>query len=303
MNVRNGPGPVLNTIGNSVERSAAPYPVEAGEGGDPGFAIERSSGRALSLATVACFRTSGPTRVTSTSPAVPIGCPANRGLAAAPQDVPVDPELRVGGHLDGHLIDGQVVGQIDWKAAMAQVGYVRVSTADQDVALQRDALTKAGIEKIFDDQGVSGSKTDRPGLTAALDYLREGDTLVVWKLDRLGRSMSHLLKTVSDLEERGVGFRSLTEQIDTTTSAGRLVFGIFGALGQFERDLIRERTTAGLAAAAARGRKGGRPMAATPAKVAEARKHIARGLTVREAAARVKVGKTALYAALRASAE
>ena len=186
---------------------------------------------------------------------------------------------------------------------MAQVGYVRVSTADQDVALQNDALTKAGVEKIFEDQGVSGSKTDRPGLKAALDYLREGDTLVVWKLDRLGRSMSHLLKTVSDLEERGVGFRSLTEQIDTTTSAGRLVFGIFGALGQFERDLIRERTNAGLAAAAARGRKGGRPTAATPAKVAEARKHIARGLTVREAAARVKVGKTALYAALKASAE
>ena len=131
----------------------------------------------------------------------------------------------------------------------------------------------------------------------ALRYLREGDTLVVWKLDRLGRSMTHLLQTVAALEARGVGFRSLTEAIDTTTPAGRLIFHVFGALGQFERDLIRERTGAGLAAAAARGRKGGRPVAATPEKVARARRLIAQGLTVREAAARVKVGKSALYAA------
>ena len=149
---------------------------------------------------------------------------------------------------------------------------------------------------------MSGTKAERPGLTEALRYLREGDTLVVWKLDRLGRSMTHLLQTVAALEARGVGFRSLTEAIDTTTPTGRLVFHIFGALGQFERDLIRERTRAGLAAAAVRGRRGGRPVAATPDKVSRARRLMAQGLTVREAAARVKTGKSALYTALNANA-
>ncbi|KGJ21149.1 recombinase family protein [Paracoccus sanguinis] len=182
---------------------------------------------------------------------------------------------------------------------MSLIGYARVSTAEQDLALQLDALHAAGTTRIFEDRGVSGARTERLGLNAALSFLRDGDTLVVWKLDRLGRSMTHLLQTVSDLEGRGVGFRSLTENIDTTTPTGRLVFHIFGALGQFERDLIRERTNAGLTAAAARGRKGGRPMAATPERVARARQLIATGLTVREAAARVKVGKSALYAALR----
>lgn len=185
---------------------------------------------------------------------------------------------------------------------MSSVGYVRVSTTDQDVALQRDALEAIGVERIYEDHGVSGAKAERPGLNEALAYLREGDTLVVWKLDRLGRSMTHLLQTVTELEGRGVGFRSLTENVDTTTPTGRLVFHIFGALGQFERDLIRERTSAGLKAAAARGRKGGRPKAATLEKVARARTLIATGLTVREAAARVKVGKSALYAALAQSA-
>lgn len=182
---------------------------------------------------------------------------------------------------------------------MSLIGYARVSTAEQDLALQLDALQAAGTTRIFEDRGVSGAKTERPGLTAALSFLREGDTLVVWKLDRLGRSMTHLLHTVTDLESRGVGFRSLTENVDTTTPTGRLVFHIFGALGQFERDLIRERTNAGLTAAAARGRKGGRPIAATPEKIARARQLVASGLTVREAAARVKVGKSALYAALQ----
>ena len=186
---------------------------------------------------------------------------------------------------------------------MALVGYARISTAEQNLALQRDALAAAGAARVFEDRGVSGAKTERPGLDEALRYLREGDTLVVWKLDRLGRSMTHLLAVVADLEARGVGFRSLTEAIDTTTPTGRLVFHIFGALGQFERDLIRERTGAGLAAAAARGRKGGRPVAATPEKVARARRLIAQGLTVREAAARVKVGKSALYAALKSGVE
>lgn len=183
---------------------------------------------------------------------------------------------------------------------MSLIGYARVSTAEQDLALQLDALQVAGTTRIFEDRGVSGAKTERPGLTAALSFLREGDTLVVWKLDRLGRSMTHLLHTVTDLESRGVGFRSLTENVDTTTPTGRLVFHIFGALGQFERDLIRERTNAGLTAAAARGRKGGRPIAATPEKIARTRQLVASGLTVREAAARVKVGKSALYAALQA---
>lgn len=182
---------------------------------------------------------------------------------------------------------------------MPLIGYARVSTVGQDLSLQLDALQEAGATRIFDDHGVSGAKTERPGLTEALRFLREGDTLIVWKLDRLGRSMTHLLQTVADLEKRGVGFRSLTENIDTTTPTGRLVFHIFGALGEFERDLIRERTNAGLAAAAARGRKGGRPVVVTPERIARARQLIASGLTVREAAARVKIGKTALYAALK----
>ena len=185
---------------------------------------------------------------------------------------------------------------------MTLIGYARVSTIEHDLALQLDALRAAGATRIFEDRGVSGARTERPGLNAALSFLRDGDTLVVWKLDRLGRSMTHLLQTVADLEGRGVGFRSLTENIDTTTPTGRLVFHIFGALGQFERDLIRERTHAGLAAAAARGRKGGRPAVATPERLVRARQLIASGLTVREAAARVKVGKSALYAALKADA-
>lgn len=139
--------------------------------------------------------------------------------------------------------------QIDGKTdrsepTVALIGYARVSTGDQKLALQHDALNAAGCERIFDDHA-SGAKTDRPGLAEALAYLRGGDTLVVWKLDRLGRSMSHLIEKVGELAARGVGFRSLTEQIDTTTSGGMLVFNIFGSLAQFERDLIRERTMAG----------------------------------------------------------
>ena len=183
---------------------------------------------------------------------------------------------------------------------MALIGYARVSTAEQDTALQTDALRKAGCDKIFEDTA-SGAKAERPGLAAALAYVREGDTLVVWRLDRLGRSLPHLIETVGALEARGVGFRSLTEAIDTTTSGGRLIFHVFGALGQFERDLIRERTKAGLTAAAARGRKGGRKPVVTAEKLQRAREHLANGLTVREAAARLKVGKTALYAALKAA--
>ncbi len=140
------------------------------------------------------------------------------------------------------------------------VGYARVSTHDQNLSLQEDALKKAGCKKILHDKA-SGVKTERPGLKEALDYLRDGDSLVVWRLDRLGRSLQHLLETVKLLEERGIGFQSLTESIDTTTSGGRLIFHIFGALAEFERNLIQERTRAGLAAARARGRQGGRPRA------------------------------------------
>jgi DNA invertase Pin-like site-specific DNA recombinase len=181
---------------------------------------------------------------------------------------------------------------------LANVGYARVSTVDQDTALQRDALAAAGCKKVFEDRA-SGARTDRAGLQSALDYVREGDILVVWKLDRLGRSLHHLIETVTSLAHRGVGFRSITEAIDTTTPGGRLVFHLFGALGQFERDLIQERTRAGLAAAAARGRKGGRKPVVTGEKLERARGLIAKGWTVREAAVRLRIGKTALYAALR----
>ncbi len=141
-------------------------------------------------------------------------------------------------------------------------GYARVSTADQNPDLQLDALRAAGCSRIFIDYA-SGAKTARPELARALDHLRAGDTLIVWKLDRLGRSLPHLVETVKALSDRDVGLRSLQDPIDTTTPGGRLVFHVFAAMAEFERDLIRERTNAGLAAARARGRVGGRPPALT----------------------------------------
>jgi len=191
-----------------------------------------------------------------------------------------------------------VAGRENGHAAVANVGYARVSTVDQDPALRLDALAKAGCVKVFEDR-TSGAWADRVGQRCVLEYARDGDVLIVWKLDRLGRSLPHLIETVTTLEKRGVGFRSITEAIDTTTPGGRLVFHLFGALGQFERDLIQERTRAGLAAAAVRGRKGGRKPVVTGEKLARARAIIGKGLTVREAATRLKVGKTALYEALR----
>jgi DNA invertase Pin-like site-specific DNA recombinase len=150
------------------------------------------------------------------------------------------------------------------------IGYARVSTQDQTLNLQRDALHQAGCTKIYTDTA-SGAKEERVGLQDALEYVREGDTLVVWRLDRLGRSLKHLIETITILNNRNIGFKSLTENIDTTTSGGKLVFHIFGALAEFERDIIRERTQAGLQAARARGRKGGRPKALnTPKKIAMA---------------------------------
>src|SRR5512135_2162697 len=154
------------------------------------------------------------------------------------------------------------------------IGYARVSTADQTLTLQQGTLTQAGCERIFTDTA-SGSRADRPGLDEALDFARPGDTLVVWRLDRLGRSLRHLIDAVATLAERGIGLKSLQEQIDTTTSGGKLVFHVFGALAEFERDVIRERTQAGLVAARARGRLGGRPRALDPrkAQIAQALYH------------------------------
>src|SRR3712207_6791959 len=150
------------------------------------------------------------------------------------------------------------------------IGYARISTYDQTDSPQKDALEKAGCKKIFTDR-VAGTKAARKGLEEAFSHLRSGDTLVVWRLDRLGRSLPHLIKTITELSERGVGFRSLQEQIDTTTSGGKLIFHIFGALAEFERDVIRERTRAGLSAARARGRVGGRRRVLTPREVTQLR--------------------------------
>jgi DNA invertase Pin-like site-specific DNA recombinase len=154
------------------------------------------------------------------------------------------------------------------------VGYARVSTDDQTLALQLDALQAASCEKLFTDT-MSGAKAERPGLSEALEFCRPGDVLAVWRLDRLGRSLTQLIALMTTLDEKGVGFKSLTEQIDTTTSGGKLIFHIFGALAEFERNLIRERTKAGLAAARARGRQGGRPKTKaldTPRKIQLAQK-------------------------------
>lgn len=149
------------------------------------------------------------------------------------------------------------------------VGYARVSTLGQDFGMQTDALDEAGCERLFRDVA-SGAKSARPGLAEALDYVRPGDTLVVWRLDRLGRSLSHLIEVVRGLQERDVGFRALQEQVDTTSASGKLVFHVFGALAEFERELIRERTAAGLKAAGARGRVGGRRRRMTPEQVRQA---------------------------------
>jgi DNA invertase Pin-like site-specific DNA recombinase len=145
------------------------------------------------------------------------------------------------------------------------IGYARISTDDQNLALQHYALTAAGCEKIYEDR-ISGARAERPGLTLALEVARAGDTLIVWRLDRLGRSLKDLIAFAERLEQRKVGLKSLKEALDTTSSGGRLIFHMFGALAEFERDLIRERTQAGLSAARARGRLGGRPKLLTPEK-------------------------------------
>ena len=140
-----------------------------------------------------------------------------------------------------------------------KIGYARVSTIDQSLDLQNDGLEKAGCEKIFTDHGVSGAKTERPGLDKALDQIRKGDTLVIWKLDRLGRSLSHLLSIIEGLKKKGAHFASIQDAFDTSTASGKMVFSVIGAMAEYEKNLTRERTMAGLASARARGRKGGRP--------------------------------------------
>ena len=177
----------------------------------------------------------------------------------------------------------------------ALVGYARVSTQDQKPELQLDALKAAGCSKLFVEKA-SGAKEDRPQLQAALDYLRAGDALVVWKLDRLARSMKQLIETVDQLKAREIGFRSLTEAIDTATAAGELFFHIFGALAQFERSIIRERTNAGLKAALARGRKGGRRPKVKPDDVRAALALLNDPkISVRSAAARLGLSVSTLY--------
>jgi DNA invertase Pin-like site-specific DNA recombinase len=175
------------------------------------------------------------------------------------------------------------------------VGYARVSTQDQNPDLQLDALKAAGCVLVFTEKA-SGGQRDRPELAAALSYMRPGDSLVVWKLDRLARSTPQLIDTVSTLEDQGIGFRSLTEAIDTTTAGGKLVFHVFGALAEFERSVIRERTRAGLKAARDRGRKGGRPPALSAADLAAAKALLRDpAITVDEVATRLKVSPATLY--------
>lgn len=179
-----------------------------------------------------------------------------------------------------------------------RIGYARVSTLDQSVALQRDALTAAGCARILEDR-LSGCTRQRPGLDAALGCLSSGDTLVVWRLDRLGRSLTDLIDLVSRVQAAGCGFQSLTESIDTTSAGGQLVFHVFGAIAEFERKLIGERTRAGLAAAKARGvRLGGRPKL-TIEQISEAHARIAKGDNVVAIATRYGVGRSTLYRALR----
>jgi DNA invertase Pin-like site-specific DNA recombinase len=181
------------------------------------------------------------------------------------------------------------------------IGYARVSTNEQNLDLQQDALKTAGCTKIFTDV-ISGGKAERKGLAEALEYVRAGDTLVVWRLDRLGRSLKDLIEKLTGLHNRKIDFKSLTENIDTTTSGGKLIFHIFGALAEFERDLIKERTNAGLQAARARGRKGGRPKALTEKKLSMARALYAnKANSINEICQTLKISKTSLYRYLKAT--
>jgi len=215
--------------------------------------------------------------------------PAGGGVRIAPSRPSRNPCQQSTSH-------GAAVRRLWDAAGMGHLlGYARTSTTDQHLDLQIDALTVAGCYRVFTETA-SGARTDRPVLDQLLDQLRPGDTLVVWKLDRLGRSLRHLVDTVTGLADRGVGFRSLQESIDTTTPGGKLVFHVFAALAEFERDLIRERTAAGLTAARARGRNGGRPPVLDAGQVELARElYASRRYTTAEIARRLKVGRSTLY--------
>lgn len=181
------------------------------------------------------------------------------------------------------------------------IGYARVSTQDQNLELQVDALTKAGCKKIFDDK-ISGSRAERPGLTKALEMLREDDTLVVWKLDRLGRSVKNLVNLVGELHKQGIQFKSLTDAIDTGTTSGRFFFHVMASLAEMERELTVERTKAGLEVARQLGRKGGRKRQMTDSKIESAKKLLANGIPPRDVAKNLGVSVPTLYRWLPASA-
>lgn len=180
------------------------------------------------------------------------------------------------------------------------VGYARVSTEGQNLTLQREALVQAGCQRVFEDTA-SGGHVDRPGLVKALEMLREGDTLVVWKLDRLGRSVGHLVSVVGSLQKQGVHFRSLTDVIDTSTASGRFFFHVMASLAEMERELTVERTKAGLEVARRLGRKGGRPLKMTSSKIDAARKLLTGGGVPRDVAKNLGVSVPTLYSWLPAS--
>ncbi len=181
-----------------------------------------------------------------------------------------------------------------------QIGYARVSTKDQDLSLQYEALNQVGCDKIYDDK-VSGSKSSRQGFNLALEVLREGDSLVVWKLDRLGRSVKDLVTMVGKLEQRGVHFKSLTDNIDTSTPAGRFFFHVMASLAQMERELMVERTRAGLDAARKRGRVGGRKRTMTDSKIQSAQRLLADGIPAKDVALDLGISVPTLYRWLPAS--
>jgi len=182
-----------------------------------------------------------------------------------------------------------------------KIGYMRVSTFDQNLDLQEDALNKEGCDKIFSDK-ISGakSKTEREGLRNALDFMREGDVLVIYKLDRLGRTLKNLIEMVNDLSKKKMGLKSLSESIDTTTANGKLIFHVFGAISEFERDIIRERTRAGLGAARARGKFGGRPRKITDEKIKMAKRlHADKSIDIKDIIKNLQVSRSAFYRMLQ----
>lgn len=182
------------------------------------------------------------------------------------------------------------------------IGYARVSTQDQNLTLQREALINAGCEKVFEDK-VSGTRADRPGLSKMLEMLREGDTLVVWKLDRLGRSVKQLVDMVSELNKQGIQFKSLTDSIDTGTTSGRFFFHVMASLAEMERELTIERTRAGLEVAKKLGRKGGRKPKMTDSKIESAKKLLSSGVPPKEVAKNLGVSVSTLYRWLPASTQ